>query len=107
MVMEAPILRILQTDSSFPKWFCCDSLSNCIVVGIPAISVPVALSSNGLPIGLQLLGRMFDESTMFSAAKWLQSEANCPALDLTQLDTLTQTWDSQNTDGKFSLKAEE
>lgn len=36
--------------------------------GIPAISVPCNTSSNGLPIGLQLLGRAFEEETLLRAA---------------------------------------
>ena len=34
----------------------------------PAISLPCGFTSNGLPIGLQLTGRMFDESTLLTAA---------------------------------------
>jgi aspartyl-tRNA(Asn)/glutamyl-tRNA(Gln) amidotransferase subunit A len=42
--------------------------------GMPAISVPAGLSSNGLPLGLQFIGRMFDEGTMFRAAEVLERE---------------------------------
>jgi aspartyl-tRNA(Asn)/glutamyl-tRNA(Gln) amidotransferase subunit A len=34
------------------------------LAGIPGISVPFGKTANGLPIGLQLLGRHFDESTL-------------------------------------------
>jgi aspartyl-tRNA(Asn)/glutamyl-tRNA(Gln) amidotransferase subunit A len=34
------------------------------LVGIPGISVPCGSTSNGLPIGLQILGKHFDESTI-------------------------------------------
>ena len=34
--------------------------------GVPAVSVPVGRDRNGLPIGAQLMGRMFDESTLFA-----------------------------------------
>jgi aspartyl-tRNA(Asn)/glutamyl-tRNA(Gln) amidotransferase subunit A len=36
--------------------------------GVPGISVPCGLSSEGLPIGLQLLGPSWSESTLFRAA---------------------------------------
>lgn len=38
------------------------------LAGICGISVPAGISSNGLPIGLQLLGRPFDEETILRAA---------------------------------------
>jgi aspartyl-tRNA(Asn)/glutamyl-tRNA(Gln) amidotransferase subunit A len=36
--------------------------------GLPAISVPCGFSTMGLPIGLQLMGRPFEESTVLRAA---------------------------------------
>ncbi len=38
------------------------------VVGWPGISVPAGLTSKGLPIGAQLLGRENDEATLLSLA---------------------------------------
>jgi aspartyl-tRNA(Asn)/glutamyl-tRNA(Gln) amidotransferase subunit A len=38
------------------------------LAGVPAISVPCGFSSKGLPIGLQLIGRHFDEGTILRAA---------------------------------------
>ena len=37
------------------------------IAGIPAISVPCG-SVRGLPVGLQLMGRMYDEETILNAA---------------------------------------
>lgn len=42
------------------------------VVGWPAISVPAGLTSKGLPIGAQLLGRESDEATLLSLAAQLE-----------------------------------
>jgi aspartyl-tRNA(Asn)/glutamyl-tRNA(Gln) amidotransferase subunit A len=38
------------------------------LTGLPAISVPCGLGKDGLPIGLQLVGRAFDEATVLRAA---------------------------------------
>ncbi|MBF0320539.1 MAG: Asp-tRNA(Asn)/Glu-tRNA(Gln) amidotransferase subunit GatA [Nitrospirae bacterium] len=38
------------------------------LAGVPAISVPCGFDSNALPIGLQLIGRHFGESTILRAA---------------------------------------
>jgi aspartyl-tRNA(Asn)/glutamyl-tRNA(Gln) amidotransferase subunit A len=51
------------------------------LAGLPAISVPVGLSEHGLPLGLQLIGKLFDEETVFRAAGVLETAANfttCP-----------------------------
>ncbi|MGI6108749.1 MAG: Asp-tRNA(Asn)/Glu-tRNA(Gln) amidotransferase subunit GatA [Eubacteriaceae bacterium] len=38
------------------------------IAGTPAISVPAGLASNGMPIGLQLMGPAFSEATILKAA---------------------------------------
>jgi aspartyl-tRNA(Asn)/glutamyl-tRNA(Gln) amidotransferase subunit A len=38
------------------------------LAGIPGISLPCGFTKNGLPIGLQLLGRHFDEESILRAA---------------------------------------
>ncbi|MEE2659357.1 MAG: Asp-tRNA(Asn)/Glu-tRNA(Gln) amidotransferase subunit GatA [Candidatus Latescibacterota bacterium] len=42
------------------------------LAGIPGISVPVGKSSDGLPIGAQLLGRPFEEEVILRAAQVLE-----------------------------------
>lgn len=41
---------------------------SCNLAGLPGLSLPCGFTSNGLPIGVQLLGKPFDEETVFSAA---------------------------------------
>ncbi len=38
------------------------------IAGLPGISVPCGLNSEGMPIGFQLIGKPFDESTILNAA---------------------------------------
>jgi aspartyl-tRNA(Asn)/glutamyl-tRNA(Gln) amidotransferase subunit A len=45
------------------------------MAGLPGISVPAALDSQGLPLGLQLIGRPFDEETLFSLGQVIEQAA--------------------------------
>ncbi len=45
------------------------------MAGLPGISVPGALSSQGTPLGLQLIGKPFDEGTLFRAAQAIEEAA--------------------------------
>ncbi len=45
------------------------------LAGLPAISLPVGLSKDGLPYGMQVIGRAFDEGTVFSVANKIETDA--------------------------------
>ncbi|OYX31017.1 MAG: aspartyl/glutamyl-tRNA amidotransferase subunit A [Caulobacterales bacterium 32-69-10] len=45
------------------------------LAGLPGISIPAGLSSEGLPLGLQLIGRALDEGTLFSLAGAMEKAA--------------------------------
>jgi aspartyl-tRNA(Asn)/glutamyl-tRNA(Gln) amidotransferase subunit A len=45
------------------------------MAGLPGIAVPAGLSAEGLPLGLQLIGRPFDEETLFSLAAAIEQAA--------------------------------
>lgn len=45
------------------------------LAGLPGISVPAGLDANGLPLGLQIIGKALDEATVFSAASALEKAA--------------------------------
>jgi aspartyl-tRNA(Asn)/glutamyl-tRNA(Gln) amidotransferase subunit A len=49
------------------------------MAGLPGISVPAGLSGDGLPLGLQLIGKAFDESTLFRAGGVLEEAAGFTA----------------------------
>lgn len=42
------------------------------LVGIPSLSVPYELGSNGMPIGLQILGKKLDEATIYGVAEFVE-----------------------------------
>ena len=45
------------------------------LAGLPGISVPGGVTSDGLPLGLQVLGRPFDEASLYRVAKVLEEAA--------------------------------
>ncbi len=46
------------------------------LAGLPAISLPVAKNSEGMPIGLQLIGKAFNEQAVFDGALSLERAVN-------------------------------
>jgi aspartyl-tRNA(Asn)/glutamyl-tRNA(Gln) amidotransferase subunit A len=49
------------------------------LAGLPGMSVPAGLSADGLPLGLQLIGKAFDETTLFRVGSALEKAANFTA----------------------------
>ena len=45
------------------------------LAGLPALSVPAGLSADGLPLGLQLIGRAFDEATVLRVGEVIEKAA--------------------------------
>jgi aspartyl-tRNA(Asn)/glutamyl-tRNA(Gln) amidotransferase subunit A len=45
------------------------------MAGLPGIAVPAGLTSDGLPLGLQLIGKPFDEETLFQTAHVIEQAA--------------------------------
>lgn len=45
------------------------------LAGLPAMSLPIGLAQNGLPLGMQLIGKPFDEGTIFKTAAALETDA--------------------------------
>ncbi|HWA01969.1 MAG TPA: Asp-tRNA(Asn)/Glu-tRNA(Gln) amidotransferase subunit GatA [Rhizomicrobium sp.] len=45
------------------------------LAGLPAIAVPAGLTADGLPLGLQIIGKAFDEATVLRAARAVEQAA--------------------------------
>ena len=57
------------------------------IAGLPAISIPCAVSKSGLPIGLQIIGNKFCDGLVLSCARFFEREAcvNVPLCKEVQL----------------------
>lgn len=45
------------------------------LAGLPAMSLPIGLSKDGLPLALQVIGKAFDEGTVFKVASHIEKDA--------------------------------
>ena len=67
--MDDPVARYLNDVFTVPA----------SLAGLPGISVPSGLSEEGLPLGLQMITKPFDEETLFRAAEVLETAAEFKA----------------------------
>ncbi|XP_013197249.2 glutamyl-tRNA(Gln) amidotransferase subunit A, mitochondrial [Amyelois transitella] len=51
------------------------------MAGIPAVSIPIRLSKNGLPLSLQLMGPSLSEELLLNVARKIEQLVNFPYLD--------------------------
>ncbi|XP_051781309.1 glutamyl-tRNA(Gln) amidotransferase subunit A, mitochondrial [Erpetoichthys calabaricus] len=58
------------------------------MAGLPAVSIPVALSARNLPVSLQLIGQRFREEDLLTIAKWFEQQVNFEAIDLQISDNI-------------------
>lgn len=42
-------------------------------IGVPALSLPICLSKEGLPISLQVIAPKYSEEKMFQLCNWIES----------------------------------
>nr|XP_033792747.1 glutamyl-tRNA(Gln) amidotransferase subunit A, mitochondrial isoform X2 [Geotrypetes seraphini] len=50
------------------------------MAGLPAVTLPAALSARGLPLGLQFIARAFCEHQLLTVARWLEKQVDFPVL---------------------------
>jgi aspartyl-tRNA(Asn)/glutamyl-tRNA(Gln) amidotransferase subunit A len=46
------------------------------MAGLPGMSIPVGFDSKKLPVGLQILGKWFDEQSIFNIANTYQNNTD-------------------------------
>ncbi|MEA2897219.1 MAG: aspartyl-tRNA(Asn)/glutamyl-tRNA(Gln) amidotransferase subunit [Bradyrhizobium sp.] len=55
-------------------------------LGLPSLAIPAGFTAAGLPVGMQLIGRPFDEATLLRAGAAFQREtdfhARCPEMEM-------------------------
>lgn len=78
---EAPIFRdFIQSsnrDQCAIQDFCTQPAN---MAGIPAISIPIRLSENKLPLSLQIMGPNLGEKQIFTVAKWIEQKVQFPSI---------------------------
>lgn len=60
------------------------------MAGIPAISIPIRLSKQGLPIALQLMSNTLNEKLLLTVARWIEAQVNFNCLSNEKLSKLIQ-----------------
>jgi len=46
------------------------------LAGLPALSLPILKSDEGMPVGLQLIAKAYDEQTLFDGSLSLEKQIN-------------------------------
>jgi Asp-tRNA(Asn)/Glu-tRNA(Gln) amidotransferase A subunit family amidase len=49
------------------------------LLGVPAMNVPCSWGPNGLPVGVQVIGRIGDDARTLAVAEWLQQRFEAPS----------------------------
>jgi Asp-tRNA(Asn)/Glu-tRNA(Gln) amidotransferase A subunit family amidase len=42
------------------------------LLGVPCVTVPAGKGPNGMPLGVQLVGRIGDDARVLAAARWVE-----------------------------------
>jgi aspartyl-tRNA(Asn)/glutamyl-tRNA(Gln) amidotransferase subunit A len=61
------------------------------LAGVPGMNVPAGLDANGLPLGLQVIGKPFDEETVFAVAATVERAAKFEALPALRAGSCAET----------------
>ena len=70
-----PAFKLGEKTADPLQMYLCDIFTvTCNLAGIPGISIPSGFTPDGLPIGLQILGKPFDETTVLKVARAFERE---------------------------------
>ncbi len=76
-VSPTPAWPIGQKSNDPLAMYLADIYTVCVnVAGLPSLAIPCGFSSSNLPIGMQLIGNYFNESTLFSVGHQYQQKTN-------------------------------
>ena len=79
-ITPSPAFKIGENQEDPVKMYLNDVFSVTLnMAGLPGMSVPVGLSDSGLPLGLQIIGKTFDEETVLKASYALEKQAKFDA----------------------------
>lgn len=72
--ITAPAFTDDKTKLNLTTWNACTPFTcPANITGLPSLSVPVGLSTKGLPVGMQIFGRPFDEATLIRVASGFET----------------------------------
>jgi aspartyl-tRNA(Asn)/glutamyl-tRNA(Gln) amidotransferase subunit A len=70
-----PAFKLGENTSDPIKMYLADVFTVAVnLAGLPGLSLPCGFSKSGLPIGMQVLGRPFDEATILRTARAFERE---------------------------------
>ncbi|MDA1317381.1 MAG: Asp-tRNA(Asn)/Glu-tRNA(Gln) amidotransferase subunit GatA [bacterium] len=76
-VSPTPAFKIGEKASDPLQMYLSDVLTVSInIAGIPSLSIPVGLTSNNLPVGMQLIGNHFEEAKLLNIAHQFEQETH-------------------------------
>lgn len=74
--IRAPRLDEFSESGPPPSFPAASSTFLAAATGHPSLALPIGLTKNGMPLGMQLVGRAFNEATLFSVAAGFESATN-------------------------------
>ena len=81
----------LSTVGSAPEWGADDPDDSALIwtlCGAPAISIPVLTCANGMPLGLQVVGRRWHDHALLDVVDWLAEHDLAPGAPLAEPTTI-------------------